>query len=66
MALTQVQMALTQAGQRGKAYYDKSTRPLAPLRTGQTGTHLLLLQFDIHKTPNMTVWDQNFHRDSGL
>ncbi|KAJ8365224.1 hypothetical protein SKAU_G00140550 [Synaphobranchus kaupii] len=33
---TQVQRALTQARQRGKAYYDKSARPLAPLRAGQT------------------------------
>ena len=28
---TQVQVALTQVRQRGKAYYDKSARPLAPL-----------------------------------
>ena len=33
---TQVQMALTQVRRRGKAYYDKSARPLAPLRAGQT------------------------------
>lgn len=33
---TQVQVALTQARERGKAYYDKSARPLAPLQAGQT------------------------------
>ncbi|CAL8358951.1 unnamed protein product [Arctogadus glacialis] len=63
---TQVQMALTQARQSGKAYYDKSARPLAPLRAGQTGTHLLLLQSHVHKAHSMTVWDRNCHRDSGL
>ncbi|CAL8342460.1 unnamed protein product [Boreogadus saida] len=30
------------------------------------GTHLLLRQLHIHEAHNMTVWDQNCHRDSGL
>lgn len=33
---TQIQVALTQARQRGKAHYDRSAAPLGPLQTGQT------------------------------
>ena len=46
------------------ATYSRYMRPM--FLTPRQGTNLLLLLSHIHEAHNMTVWDQNCHRDSGL
>ncbi|CAL8258533.1 unnamed protein product [Boreogadus saida] len=46
------------------ATYARHLRPM--FLTPRQGTHLLLLQSHIHEAHNMTVWDRNCHRESGL
>lgn len=58
---TQVKKALTQARQRRRAYYNKSARPLAPLRAEQTvrmqtqrGHDRLATVLEQHHNPTVT------------